>query len=601
MERLIGVAASPGIAIGVAHVLGSRVDVHERRIPGEAIEAEIRRFEQALAQTDGQLARIQAQLAEREGDEHQYRILEAHRLMLSDVHLTEQARRLIRDDHTSAEWAVHKALEQIQAVFERIEDPYFRDRRSDIALVGDRLLRNLLGMVDSASPEEAPKGSVVVAHELSPADAAQLGRAETAGFCTEGGGRTSHTAIVARALGLPYVVGVEGLGHKVWSGMTLIVDGFRGQVILDPDEEALCRYHSRADVHRSRAQRLAAMRDVPSVTADGAPVHLAANIEMLEEIPVAVELGAESVGLFRTEFLYLERLELPSEDEQYAHAVAALRSVAGRTVTFRTLDLGGDKLPASVRIEGGTNPAMGLRSIRYSLHRTDVFRTQLRALYRAASVGPTQILFPLISGVAELRAARQICEEVCADLAREGVPHQPDTQLGVMIETPSAAFIADLLAAECDFLSIGTNDLIQYALAADREDEHVGYLYHPLHPAILRAIKQIVEAAASVGKPVAMCGDMGGDPLLGWVLLGLGLRNFSMAPRQIPVIKSIVRSTRIEEAERLATRALALRTEVEVEELVYGVMRARFPLEVSDDEEESEGDEEREEQEKIDA
>jgi phosphotransferase system enzyme I (PtsI) len=601
MERLIGVAASPGIAIGVAHVLGSRVDVHERRIAGDAVEAEIRRFEQALAQTDAQLARIQAQLAEREGDEHQYRILEAHRLMLSDVHLTEQARRLIREEHTSAEWAVHKALEQIQAVFERIEDPYFRDRRSDIALVGDRLLRNLLGMVDSASPEEAPKGSVVVAHELSPADAAQLGRAETAGFCTEGGGRTSHTAIVARALGLPYVVGVEGLGHKVWSGMTLIVDGFRGQVILDPDEEALCRYHSRADVHRSRAQRLAAMRDVPSVTADGTPVHMAANIEMLEEIPVAVELGAESVGLFRTEFLYLERIELPSEDEQYAHAVAALRNVAGRTITFRTLDLGGDKLPASVRIEGGTNPAMGLRSIRYSLHRTDVFRTQLRALYRAACVGPTQILFPLISGVAELRAARQICEEVCAELGREGVPHKPDTKVGVMIETPSAAFIADLLAAECDFLSIGTNDLIQYALAADREDEHVGYLYHPLHPAILRAIKQIVEAAAGVGKPVAMCGDMAGDPLLGWVLLGLGLRNFSMAPRQIPVMKSIIRSTRLEEAERLATRALALRTEVEVEELVYGVMRARFPLEVSDDEGESaeESDDEREEAEKV--
>ena len=305
MERLIGVAASPGIAIGVAHVLGSRLDVHERRIAGDAVEGEIRRFEQALAQTDAQLARIQAQLAEREGDEHQYRILEAHRLMLSDVHLTEQARRLIRDDHTSAEWAVHKALEQIQAVFERIEDPYFRDRGSDIGLVGERLLRNLLGMVDSASPEDVPRGSVAVAHDLSPADAAQLGRAEAAGFCTEGGGRTSHTAIVARALGLPYVVGVEGLGHKVWSGMTLVVDGFRGEVILDPDQAALARYQTRADVYRARTRRLEAIRDVPSVTADGARVHLAANIEMLEEIPIAVELGAESVGLFRTEFLYL--------------------------------------------------------------------------------------------------------------------------------------------------------------------------------------------------------------------------------------------------------------------------------------------------------
>ena len=582
MERLTGVAASPGIAIGVARVLGSRLEIHERRIAADAVVAEIRRFEEALAQTDAQLAAIQAQIAKREGDEHQYRILEAHRLMLSDVHLVEQARRLIRDDHTSAEWAVRRALDQIQAVFERIEDPYFRDRGSDIGLVGERLLRNLMGMVDSASPEDVPRGSVAVAHDLSPADAAQLGRAEAAGFCTEGGGRTSHTAIVARALGLPYVVGVEGLGHKVWSGMTLVVDGFRGEVILDPDQAALARYQTRADVYRARTRRLEAIRDVPSVTADGARVHLAANIEMLEEIPIAVELGAESVGLFRTEFLYLERPELPSEEEQYAHAVAALRSVDGRCVTFRTLDLGGDKLPASVRMPTGTNPALGLRSIRYSLHRRDIFRTQLRALYRAAAAGPTQILFPLISGVAELRAAKGICAEVCAELAREGIPHDSKVPVGVMVETPSAALIPDLLATECDFLSIGTNDLIQYALAADREDEHVGYLYHPLHPAIIRALRQIVTSAAKTGKPVAMCGDMAGEPTLAWILLGLGLRNFSMAPRQIPVMKSIVRSTRLADAERLLGQALEMHTEDEIEGLVYGVMKQRFPLEVSD-------------------
>jgi phosphotransferase system enzyme I (PtsI) len=441
-------------------------------------------------------------------------------------------------------------------------------------------------MIDSASPEDVPKGTVAVAHDLSPADAAQLGRAEAAGLCTEGGGRTSHTAIVARALGLPYVVGIEGLGHKIWSGMTLIVDGFRGEVILDPDDEALRRYQARADVHRSRATRLEAMRDVPAETADGEPVHLAANIEMLEEIPAAVDLGAESVGLFRTEFLYLERPELPSEDEQYAHAVAALRSVGGRSVTFRTLDLGGDKLPASVRMPISTNPALGLRSIRFSLHRRDVFRTQLRALYRAAAVGPTQILFPLISGVAELRAAKAICAEVCDELRREGVPHGTRVPVGVMVETPSAAFIADLLAAECDFLSIGTNDLIQYALAADREDEHVGYLYHPLHPAIIRALRQIVGAAARAGKPVAMCGDMAGDPMLTWVLLGLGLRNLSMAPRQIPVVKSILRSTRLADAQRLLDEAERMSTEDEIERVVYGVMKERFPLEVSDGEEE---------------
>jgi phosphotransferase system enzyme I (PtsI) len=585
MERLVGVGASPGIAIGVAHVLASKVDIHERRIAAEQVEAEIARFERAIHDTDDQLARIQAQLAEREGDDHQYRILEAHRLMLSDVHLVERARRIIREETTAAEWAVRKSLDQIQAVFEKIEDPYFRDRKSDVALVGERLLRTLVGRRETATAEDAPKGSIAVAHELSPADAAQLGRAEAAGFCTEGGGRTSHTAIVARALGLPYVVGVEGLGHKVWSGMTVVIDGFRGEVILDPDAEALRRYEARADVHHARAQRLAAIRDVPSQTTDGTTVHLHANVEMLEEIPIAVDLGAESVGLFRTEFLYLERNELPSEDEQYAHAVAALKSVGGRPITFRTLDLGGDKLPPSVRMPVGTNPAMGLRSIRYSLRRTDVFRTQLRALYRAAAVGPTQILLPLISGVAELRATKQLCIEVVEELRREGVPHAQKVPLGVMIETPSAAFIADLLAAECDFLSIGTNDLIQYALAADREDEHVGYLYHPLHPAILRAVRQTVVGAERMGKPVAMCGDMAGDPILAWILMGLGLRNLSMAPRQIPVVKSIIRSTQIADAERLLAQALTMKTETEIEELVYGAMNRRFPLELTDGEE----------------
>jgi phosphotransferase system enzyme I (PtsI) len=583
VERLTGVGASPGIAIGVAHVLGSRVDVHERRIPADAVDAEIKRFEDALAQTDAQLARIQHEIAEREGDEHQYRILEAHRLMLSDVHLTDQAKRYIRDDKTSADWAVRRALDQIQSVFDRIEDPYFRERRSDIAMVGERLLRNLLGMVES-SVEDTPKGSIAIGHDLSPADVAQLGRAEAAAFCTEGGGRTSHTAIVARALGLPLVVGVEHLGNRVWSGMTVIVDGNRGEVILDPDAEALRRYNARADVQRARAQRLSAMRDTPSATIDSTPIHLAANVEMLEEIPIAVDLGAEAVGLFRTEFLYLERPTLPSEEEQYQHAVAALKSVGGRPITFRTLDLGGDKLPAAVRMPSGANPAMGLRSIRYSLHRIDIFRTQLRALYRASVEGPMSILFPLISGVAELRAAKRVCADVCAELAKEGIPHDPKVPIGTMVETPSAAFIADLLADECDFLSIGTNDLIQYALAADREDEHVGYLYHPLHPAILRALKQIVEGAGRANKPVAMCGDMAGDPLLAWMLIGLGLRHLSMAPRQIPVLKSIVHSTKIADAERLARAALELRTEIEVEELVYGTMRERFPLELIDEE-----------------
>jgi phosphotransferase system enzyme I (PtsI) len=326
------------------------------------------------------------------------------------------------------------------------------------------------------------------------------------------------------------------------------------------------------------------MRDQPSETMDGTPVHLAANIEMLEEIPIAVDLGASSVGLFRTEFLYLERPELPTEEEQFAHALAAVKNVGGRSVTFRTLDLAGDKMPPSVRLPVSTNPAMGLRSIRFSLARKDIFRTQLRALYRASAFGPVRILFPLISGVAELRAAKALCAEVCAELTKEKIRHDPNVPIGTMIETPSAAFIADLLAQECDFLSIGTNDLIQYSLAASREDEHVGYLYHPMHPAILRALRLIVTGANSASRSVAMCGDMAGDPMSIWMLLGIGLRNFSMAPRQIPVVKSIIRSTRIDEAESLAQKAMQMRTEAETEALVYEAMMARFPVELADEE-----------------
>lgn len=583
MIRLVGVGASPGIAVGVAHFLGGPVEVQERRVFAEEVDGELQRFEQALARSDAQLARIQQQIATQEGDGQEYRILEAHRLMMSDVHLVEETRRIIREEHVSAEWALRRAVDQIRAVFNRIEDPYFRERRSDVDMIGERILRNLVGM--TVPGQDAPRGAVVFAHDLGPADVTQLGRAGVSGFFTEGGGKTSHTAVVARAVGLPYVVGVHDYIHHIRTGMTVIVDGGRGEVILDPDEPARARYAARAARDVARAKRLAEQVETPAVTLDGARIHLAANVELLEEVPAACELGAESIGLFRTEFLYLERADLPTEDEQYHHAVAALKMLGGRPATFRTLDLGGDKLPASVRIPAGDNPALGLRSIRYSLWQKDVFRAQLRALFRAAAVSPMRILFPMISGVAELRAAKTICTEVCAELKKAGIRHNSDVPLGVMIETPSAAFITDLLAAECDFVTIGTNDLIQYALAADRQDEHVGYLYHPLHPAILRAVRQVVRAANAAGKPVAMCGDMAGDPSMSWVLMGLGLRDLSMAPRQVPIVKSIIRATPLAEAEALVEEVMKLRTEAEIEELVSRTMLARFPRELADAEE----------------
>jgi phosphotransferase system enzyme I (PtsI) len=449
-------------------------------------------------------------------------------------------------------------------------------------MIGERILRNLLGMTPPGH-EGVPKGAVVFAHDLSPADITQLGRAGVSGFFTEGGGRTSHAALVARALGLPMVAGVRDFTKHIRTGMTVIVDGGRGEVILEPDFGIQERFADRAARDLVQSERLAKAREAPAATLDNMRVQLAANVELLEEIPVSVELGADSVGLFRTEFLYLERSTLPTEEEQYQHAVAALRAMEGRSVIFRTLDLGGDKMPASVRIPTGNNPALGLRSIRYSLWRRDLFRSQLRAFYRAAAVGPLRIMFPLISGVAEMRVVREVCAEVCQELARDGLEHDAKVPLGAMIETPSAAMITDLLCEECEFLSIGTNDLIQYALAADRQDENVGYLYHPLHPAILRFIRAVVKAADQCGKPIAMCGDMAGDPRFSWVLLGLGLRSLSMAPRQIPMVKSIIRSTRLGEAERLVEEIMTMRTEDEIEEVVNRTMKQRFPLEFTEE------------------
>lgn len=575
MLKLVGVPASPGIAVGAAHFLGGRVDVHERRIFPEEVPAELARFEDARARADEQLRHVQEQIAGSAGDAGQHGILEAHRMMLADARFVDDVRATIRRDHVSAEWAVRRALDAIQEVFSRIEDPFFRDRGRDMDLVGDRVLRNLLGMVPPGQVA-VPSGAVVFAHDLSPADVTQIARSGIGGLFTEGGGRTSHTAVVARALGLPLVVGVQGLQH-LRSGMIVIVDGARGEIIVEPDDDARERYAARAARALAREQGFAVGREGLARTACGERVEIGANVELLEEVPAAVDRGAESIGLFRTEFLYLEQTFLPTEAEQYDHIVGALAALGGRTATFRTLDLGGDKMPLAVRIPAGSNPAMGLRSIRYSLHQRDVFRAQLRALYRAAATGPLRILFPMVSGLAELRAARAICDEVCADLAREGKPHDAKAAIGVMIETPAAVFIADALAAECDFLSIGTNDLIQYSLAANREDEHVGYLYRPLHPAILRALRQIVEAGRRTGKPIYMCGDMAGDPLSAWVLLGLGLRGLSMAPRQIPILKAIVRETRLADAQALVARIMAMATEGEIEAAVTAEMHRRFP------------------------
>jgi phosphoenolpyruvate-protein phosphotransferase (PTS system enzyme I) len=579
MVRFRGEAASRGIAIGPAHLLEVKVAISERRILRNDRDAELARLERAIATADEQLLQLQKQLdGVHAGDGHD--LIEAHRLMLRSPELAGEGLRLIADECLGAEWAVTRALEHIRQIFARLEDRYFRDRGGDFDVVGERLLRVLLGLSELRPGTSVAPGAIVVGVDVSPLDPVNMQRAGIAAIVSEGGGTTSHASIMARAVGLPYVVGVRQLSGRVRPGTTLIVDGTHGEVIVDPDPETIALYRARARKQREHDEQLAGGRALPSVTTDGTPVHLGANVESMAGVAQAVGLGAESIGLFRTEFLYLERSDLPSEEEQYQDAVAALEAARGIPITFRTLDVGGDKLPVAVRVPAGPNPALGIRSSRFLLQRPEILRRQLRALYRASSVGPLRFMFPLVSGVTELKRLRVVCDEVRDGLRDDRVVHDPTTALGVMIETPSAALTADHLVRYCDFLSVGTNDLIQYAFAADRENDEVSYLYQPLHPSILRTLKSVSDVARKAGLTLSICGDMAGNPFLTWILIGLGFRELSMDPDRIPLVKTVVRGSSLAEAEALATEALGLESEREIEALVTSRLGDRFSAEL---------------------
>jgi len=579
-RTLGGTAASDGIAIGPARLLVPPVVVVERRIARDLVPSEVARLIRAVASTDEQLALLSAGLESQHLHEG-HLLLEAHRMMLRDDEIVGGARRLIESDEIAAESAVRRVIDAIAATFGRMQDPYLRERGADIEAIGDRLLRTLLGLPDVLANHASAPGTVGVGSILSPIDALHLPRSGMVGFAAERGGKTSHASIILRALEIPFVVGVRGLRTAVHPGDTLVVDGSLGKVIVNPDDDTIALYEERRDRERSRLQVLKSRGTGPAVTLDGVRIELSANIEAPSEVSAALEFGAEGVGLFRTEFLYLDRTELPSEEEQFQDAVAVLTALGGRPATFRTLDIGGEKLPLAVAMPRGANPSLGVRAIRFSFLRPDIFRTQLRALYRASAVGPLRIMFPLVSGISELDEAQRLRAAIAEELARDGVAFDPNLPIGVMIETPSAALSTDHLAKSSSFFSIGTNDLIQYTFAADRENEDVANLYHPLHPAVLRLLKSAIDGANGAGKPISICGDMAGDPAFTWVLLGLGLRSLSMSPRLIPAVRSVISASRVDEMEALVAQALTLRSETAVEDLVLGVMRERFPLELA--------------------
>ena len=570
-----GIDASPGICVG--HVLLAdrrRYHVPKTHVTGDQIPAELERFREALEQSIAELEAIREKLSSKKGSEPKA-IIEAHLLIMQDEMLIGGTEKVIRDEAVNAEWALQSNINNIRKIFDAVEDDYFKERRSDVEFVGRRIMNNLMGHETAMKLPEHAIG-VVVARELSPAETAGLNRDKVAGFVTEVGGKASHTSIVARSLELPAVVGVEGILSRVGSGDRVIVDGYRGEVILHPSEKAVQEALDRSRGLKNRAAELMAELDQPAVTKDDHRIMLSANLDMAEEVTVALKYGAEAVGLFRTEFLFMGRRP-PSEGFQRSCYKKILKQVGDRPVTIRTLDCGGDKRHPFLRAEPETNPALGLRSIRLSLRTRPIFLTQLRALLRASVDGRLKILFPMISGMRELNEAREALEEAKAQLKQKGQAYDPEVEVGMMIEVPSAAFMSDAFAKQVDFFSIGTNDLIQYTLAVDRQNEQVAYLYNPLHVSILRLLNQVIENAHRQGIPVAMCGEMAGDPLYLNVLMGLGLDEISMNLPALPYARHLVRASKLKEAQKLAREVLAMDDSESIGKKVRGYMAKKFP------------------------
>ena len=576
MQKLQGIAVSPGIAVGEALLIDNeKSGIPRRFVVRDAVDAELARLDAAISAAGDEIARNRETVSEALGSDYGA-IFSAHLQMLRDPQLRSELEEMIRSRSYSAEYAVDRALSRYVKVFQSLDNNTFTQRADDLFDIEKRLLRQLMG----ARREELASirsPVIVLAHNLTPSETATLKPEWVKAFVTEIGGAGSHTAIVAEGLEIPAVVGTGPLLGEVSAGDLVIVDGDHGTVILQPDEATLEHYRREVEQRRSRVAQLELLRHLPAETAEGVRIELLGNIEFPHEVEHCLDRGSDGIGLYRTEFLYLGAATEPNEEvhfESYRQVIEALR---GRPVVIRTLDLGADKLLTSQLAEAEPNPFLGLRSIRLSLQNVPMFRTQLRAILRASALGDVRILFPLISTLTEIRQAKGLLQEVMRELDDEGLPFKRDLQIGMMVEVPAAVMMIDRFLEEVDFLSIGTNDLIQYTLAVDRSNKDVAALYNAADPSVLRLIALSIEAAERASKPATLCGQMSGSPLYTMLLLGMGLRRFSVAPSAIPEIKKVCRSVTIAQCQDVAQRARTLESASEINDYLRAELNRVSP------------------------
>jgi len=559
-----GIAVSAGVCRGKVIVLHrARHAIVKRELNPDAVVPEVKRFEHALVRTRQQITDIQRRVADTMSSS-EADIFDAHLLMLEDRVLIEEVIKIIREQKANADYAFHTASDRYIAVLEAVEDEYLRERAADLRDLTSRVLDNLLNAKQQLDLRHLTEPCILVGHDLSPSTTAQLDRNFVLGFVTDVGGKTSHTAILARSLDIPAVVGAQDISEELETGDYALLDGYNGTVIVNPTDQTLFEYGQLAKIKASLGEKLREIQHQPAVTLDGKSIHLSANIEDQHDVPAVLAHGAEGVGLFRTEFLFINRESLPTEEEQYKVYREVAAALKPQPVIIRTLDLGGDKFSSQLQLAQEMNPFLGWRAIRFCLAQPEMFRAQLRAILRASAEGNIKLMYPMISGLDELNQANAHVEKCRAELRAENIPFDEDLQIGAMIEIPSAALVADALAKKVKFFSIGSNDLIQYTLAADRTNEKVSHLYEPTHPAILRLIKMTVDAAHAHGHWAGVCGEIAGDPVLAPLLLGLGVDELSAAPSAIDSVKYIIRRIKHEESRKLAEFALQCESPSEI-------------------------------------